>query len=568
MSLTSAGRSLQLLAQLLDTEHPTVLPVDPGPQKPQIKTGKSSRPLPHCTPEQEGISSGHIRRFLQALQAEPTLRMHHLLVVRNGRILCQAPFGAQLSQVPRMTYSACKSITALAVGILMDDGLLQPTDKLVDLFPDAGGPVSRQLMRSITVEHLLSMRTGNQFNEAASATTDQWLDSFFSSGSLDTKKFQYNSLNTYILSVLITRLTGKSLSAFLEERLFAPMGIADYYWETSPEGVEKGGWGLYMRPEDLAKIGQLVMDNGLWLGKQLISAEFLRQATSVHAVVPETCGDYNYGWQIWVGRQENTFLFNGMMGQNVLGFRDSGILLISHAGNDELFQTSRYFQLAAQYFGCSFPQRLPGNLPEEIRLQQTIRSLGPKSGKAASAPAFTVFAGKRFVTKAPRAASTGLLPLILQATECSFSRGLYALSVGGTRTRPELLYEEQDQLHHLICGIKKPIYQELTFHGNVFQVAVQGTFTRDEDDNPVLRIRVDFLETPCCRILKLIQSPKGLILRQEEYPGDHLVTGALETLLHSSMAKSVLGAMIGGDASYVRWRMEQLFSYDLPFEEA
>ena len=179
MSLSSANRSMQLLVRLLDSKTSTEPMEDFGVQKPEIPLGRSSQPLPRANPEQEGVPSRQISAFLQALDQDPTLRMHSLLVLRHGKLLCQASFGAQDPDLPRMTLSARQSVTALAVGLLMDAGLLSPTDKLVDLFPDDIGPVSKRLMRDLTVEHLLTMQTGNQFNEVSAMTEFDWAHGFF-----------------------------------------------------------------------------------------------------------------------------------------------------------------------------------------------------------------------------------------------------------------------------------------------------------------------------------------------------------------------------------------------------
>ena len=110
MSLSSANHSIQLITRLLDAENATEPIVDFGPQKPEISSGRSAQPLPPCIPEQQGVPSRHIARFLRALAEEPTLRTHSVLVVRNGHILARAAFGMRDTETPRMTFSACKSI--------------------------------------------------------------------------------------------------------------------------------------------------------------------------------------------------------------------------------------------------------------------------------------------------------------------------------------------------------------------------------------------------------------------------------------------------------------------------
>lgn len=567
MSLSSANHSIQLIARLLDADSPTVPIVDFGPQKPEIPLGASSQPLPEARPEQQGIPSRHIAAFLKALNEEPTLRMHSILVLRNGQLLCRAAFGMQDPELPRMTFSACKSITALAIGLLMDDGLLHENDRLVDLFADDCGPLNRQLMKDLTVSHLLSMQTGNLFNEPGSMTSSDWVRSFFQSPALDgIRKFQYNSLNTYILAALVTRISGKSLSLFLSERLFVPMGIGDYYWELSPDGIEKGGWGLYMKPEDLAKLGQLVMDLGCWHGQQLISASFLEKALLPHAIAPEDYGDFNYGWQIWVGRDDPTFLFSGMFGQNVLGFRNNGIVVVAHAGNDETFQTSAFYPIADRFFGGKFPASLPRSLPGERELQRVLTALTDCRRAIPTKEAFSHFSGFRYTTQDPLAASAGLLPVALQMVENSYSAGLQAISIGGTRLNPEILYEERNQLHHLICGTREPVRQEVYWNGNVFLAAVLAKFTHDEDENPVLRVQIDFLETPCTRVLKLISTPRALLVRQEEFPGTDFLTGTLSLLQKNPGSRSLMTALVGSaEQGFLRWKLEQVFRPTMKF---
>lgn len=570
MSLTSANRSIQLLIRMLDSKNSTEPMQDFGVLKPDIPLGRSTHPLPRVVPESCGIPSRHLAAFLMALKNDHTLHMHSILVVRNGRVLCEAAFGAQDLSLPRMTFSACKSVVALAIGLLMDDGLLHPDDRLTDLFFGDCGPVSRTFMKDLTLQHLLTMQTGNNFNEVCSMTEREWAKHFCASPSLTNPigKFQYNSLNTYMLAVLVHRLTGKTVTELLDERLFTPMGIADYYWETSPEGIEKGGWGLYMRAEDLAKLGQLVMDGGCWNGQQLLSASFLKQATTAQIEAPGKYGDFNYGWQIWVGKHDNTFLFNGLFGQNVLCFRDSGIIIVSHAGNAETFQQSHYFPIVQKYLGGTFPMALPRDRLAERELKKVIQVLADCTGTVPTKAQFSVFADKRLVADDPKAPAAGLLPLVLQATENCYSKGLQAITIAGTRTQPELFYEERDQLLHLYLGTKEPHYQDLIYHGNVFRVAAQARFTHDEDDNPVLCIRIDCLETPCTRSLKLIRLPGGWKLRQDENPHiAYLLDGAADAAPNAA-SRAIVSTILGSSESdYLYWKLDQIFSPTLKFRE-
>lgn len=570
MSILSTGHAVQLIVRLLDPKVPTEPLVEFGPQKPPITPGPSLSPLPEDIPERQGVSSRHIAAFLQQLRADPTLNMHSVLILRHGKILCRAAFGAQQTDLPKLTFSACKSITALAVGLAMDEGLLRPDDRLPDLFPEECGPVSRRLLKDVTVSHLLSMTAPVFFNEASSMTTDDWVRGYLSAAAMwqPGKKFQYNSLNTYMLAAVVTRLTGRSLSDYLTEKLFAPMGIADFHWETCPRGVEKGGWGLYMLPEDLAKLGMLVQNGGSWNGRQLISRAFLEQALQTHAITPESLGGFNYGWQIWVGRQDNTFLFNGMLGQNVLCYRDNDVILVSHGGNCESFQQSNYFKIAKAWFSDPLPDELPRDISGERQLKKLLAELQNTEAPLPEQAAFAPFSGRRFEADDPCAVSAGLLPLVLQAVENSYSHGLQAITVTGTRRQVQVLYEERDQLHVITAGTQEPVQQELVFHGNCYRVAAQAKLTTDEDDHPVLRLQLDFLETPCTRILKLVLTPAGAVLKQEETPGSDFVWNLVADALQSSAARTLAGALLGNsDPDFFQWRLQRIFSPTLRMKQ-
>lgn len=569
MSIFSTGQSLQLMMRLLDPGQTTESLIETSPQKPSIPLGRSSQPLEEDTPENQGISSSFLAAFLQELADEPTLNMHSVLILRHGKLLCRAAFGAQRTDLPKQTYSACKSITSLAVGLAMDDGLLHPDDKLVELFAEECGSVNRQLLRGLTLSHLLTMTAPIPFNEAASMTTEDWVNGYLGSPRLSEpgKKFYYNSLNTYMLAAAVTKVTGRSLTDYLDERIFRHMGIADYYWETCPKGIVKGGWGLYMLPEDLAKLGILVQNGGVWNGRQLISRQYLDSAVHTWAVAPESYGDFNYGWQIWVGRKANTFLFNGMLGQNVLCFRDNDVILVSHAGNDESFQQSKYFSIAQKYFLPALSSEpLPKDPSSERLLKKYLRSVSAPKGIVPTQAAFDRFDGLRMAADHPYAVSAGLLPLVLQVVENTYSHGLQAITVGGSRFYPELFYEERDQVHHIIAGTEEPYLQELTIHGNVFRVAAQAVFSHDEDDNPMLRVRLDFAETPCTRIIKIFLTPSGPVVRQQETPGSDFLMQLQSGMPQSAAAKTVISAILGtSDPELIRWKVNRLFDQRMSF---
>ncbi len=564
MNLSTASRTYQLLTRIFDPRAATEPFLPPREEKAPLPLREPQQPFPRATPESQGIPSDHIRKFLQELGRGSDLYMQDALVLRRGKLLCAASYGSQVLTAPKHTFSACKSVTSLAVGLLIDDGLLHLEDKVADLFEDLATAAVRRRLKNMSVEDLLTMRAGVLFGEAEALSEPDWVRAFLNSslkGEPGTE-FHYNSLNTYMLSAIIRRKTGKGLAEFLQERLFDPMGIIDIHWETCPAGIEKGGWGLYIRPEDMAKLGQLVLDGGVWNGRRLLSEAYLRTATSAHASPPPELGDFDYGYQIWVGRKSPSFLFNGMLGQNVLGFRDSGILLVTNAGSDTDYQESRYFEIVDRYFGGRFPDALPEDPDGFARLQEAVAALSayrndPQSLDDRAEP----FLDRSFQADDPRAASVGLLPVSLQALHNCYSSGLASVAVSVRREQPELIYREKDATHRLPVGLGRPEISQLDFCGNVFQVAASGRFTHDEEERPVFYIQLAFLETPCVRTLKLIRTREGLLLRQTETPGVPYVYQKLRKAADGALYKPLLLLALGGsEEDYLRYKTLQLLS--------
>ncbi len=567
MNIATANRTFQLLSRIFDAKNSTAAFLPPSGEKLSLPLRPVQQPFPRTTPESEGISSDHLRRFLEELGRGGDLYMQDVLVLRHGKLLCSAAYGAQTLDAAKYTFSACKSVTSLAVGLLLDDGTLRLDSKVADLFADLISPSAQRRLKDLCVEDLLTMRSGIQFAEMQSPTESDWLHSILSD-SLSAEpgtEFHYNSLNTYLLSAIVRRVSGMSLSDFLEKRLFAPLGITDTLWERCPCGIEKGGWGLYIRPEDLAKLGQLVLDGGVWNGKQIISRAYIAAATTASVSPQDELCTYDYGYQIWVGRSENTFLFNGMLGQNVLGFRDSGILIVTNAGADTDYQESRYFEIVSRYFGGVFPDALPENAEAQARLQEYVRSLSHYHRRQENLNELAAaFLDQSFAADDENAASVGLLPVVLQVFHNNYTEGITSVAVSTRGELPELIYRERGALYRLPVGLGVPQITELSFHGDHYHVAAHGRFTHDEEERPVFYICLDFLETPCVRILKLVLTENGLLLRQTETPGVPYIYEKLRAAAKQPLYKPLLLVAIGGsEDDYLLYKTRRILSPEI-----
>ncbi len=581
MSLRMVNRTLSLLLHIMDPKKSTTPAVLTIPQKPPCRRLTVQQPFERVTPESQGISSDTVAAFLRAIQKERTLNMHSVLLLRGGKVIAEANFGDQDSGLWKMTFSACKSITALAIGMLIDEGKLSLQDHVVDLFPDKTSPVSRLKYKELTVEHLLTMTSGATFNEAGAMTETDWVRAFFTNAP-DAKigrEFQYNSLNTYLLSAVVRRISGMGMGEYLRERLFEPLGITDWFWETCPEGIEKGGWGLYIGCEDLAKIGQLVLQHGVWNGKQLISRTWLDTATKYHVTTPKAYGAFNYGYQIWCGRERQRFLFNGMMGQNVLGFADTDLLLVSHAGNDELFQQSRFFGLAEEYFATVSNTPLPDDEQAQQRLQNTIDELQASATvpslpwwrrwwapKAPTLPPLCrTLDGMTLVTEPESAASVGLLPMVLQMVQNNYTTGLQSLSFSIEKETLWVTYSEREDQYRFAVGWDLPADGELYVHGEPYRIRARGRVAQNEDGIPVLILTISFLETPCTREIRVYLDEDTPHLRQTEAPGMPLLKMLYAEIERKLAQQPLVGtAMEKMDEEYITYRMQRIMAPEIP----
>lgn len=565
MNLSMTGKAVKLLSRVFDHKSSTEPIIKYISDKEEGALGPVSSPLPTAAPEEMGVPSGYIEKFLREAAESEDVNMHSIIIIRNGKIITKAEKGAQLLNVSKYTFSACKSIVSLAIGCLIDEGLLTYDEKIADIFDKECPALSKVRSRQLIVEHLLTMTSGLTFGEAESQTTENWIGGFLS-GSMrgdPGEEFYYNSINTYLLAAIVVRKTGMSLCEYLDKKIFAHMDIKDYYWEKSPEGIEKGGWGLYMKPEDMAKLGILVMNYGKWGENRLISEEYIKAATTAKIETPEEFGNYDYGYQIWTGVRNSSFLFNGMLGQNLLGFRKTGIIIVSNAGDNENFQRGKFFELAERYFSGTFLDSLAENKAAEDSLNAYIDSISlyKKESIKLTEEERACLLGRKFVSDDIKSAAVGLLPMSMQIIHGNYATGIKRIVISDRTDMLEIIYEEEDETNRMIVGIGKPEICVLRFKNQSYLAAVCGKFTHDEDDNPVLKIQVDFIETPFSRLVKLVIKGDGALLKQEEWPGKKYMQTLLSAVVEQQGGKTLLSAALDSiDLDYIEYKADRIMS--------
>lgn len=576
MNINVVNRLATHLTNFMDTKRATLPIVETLPQKPKIEITEIKNAFERILPEAVGVPSALIREYIEKIIADKSLNMHNIMILRGNKVIFECSFGGQDITVPKMTFSACKSITSLAIGMLIDDGLLTLDEKVSDIFGERINVIDKIRASDLKVYDLLTMQTGVVFNEAESFASTNWIKSYFSSvtNARPGTEFAYNSLNTYILGAIVYKKTGKHISDYLKERLFDPLGITDIAWEKCPMGLEKGGWGLYIRPEDMAKIGVLVLNGGVWDDQRIISKEYIDQATTMQVKVPLNVGAFNYGYQIWVGRETDTFLFNGMLGQNVLGFKNNGIIIVSNAGNGELFQQSNFYDITLSAFGKMFSKKLPSDKIENIKLARIKKTLVFGGGKtrlanrsATLGALENLFLGS-FDVDDDDAASFGLMPTILQVSQNNYTKGTkrIAFSLDKEKNAVNITFEENDEPHVFRAGLISGEKTTLSFHGEIFTVCAFARYTHDEDMRPVLVVRIDFIETPCSRMLKFFFEDNEMFCVAEENPGAEFIAKSANDILGEVLDNKFVSLIASKvDRDYFTYKFEKIMSPQIHF---
>jgi len=284
---------------------------------------QKSASLPRSSPEQQGISSTDLLAFIETADKEIDT-MNSFMLVRHGHVVAEGWWAPYDRDTPHVLYSLSKSFTSTAVGLAIAEGKLSLDDQVIKFFPDEAPADPSENLRAMRVRDLLRMNTGNQ-SEAPirvnfpSLQTETWVKTFLTH-SVPFKPgthFLYNSPATYMLSAIIQKVTGMTVLDYLRPRLFEPLGFKDPFWLSSPQGITAGAYGLSIRTEEIARFGELYLHKGMWNGKQLISAAWVEQATSVqtsNGSAPTSDWDQGYGYQFWRSRH-NSFRGDGAFGQ-------------------------------------------------------------------------------------------------------------------------------------------------------------------------------------------------------------------------------------------------------------
>jgi CubicO group peptidase (beta-lactamase class C family) len=426
----------------------------------------NKRALPRSTPEQQGVSSTRISAFLDEVE-KSKIEFHSVMVLRHGHVIAEgwwAPYAAPLKHT---LYSLSKSFTSTAVGLAIAEGHFTLESSVLSFFPNEVPQELNDNLSAMKVKHLLTMSTGHVKDtiQPMRKSSEHWVKTFLSLP-VDREPgtfFLYNTGATYTLSAIIHKVTGQTLLQYLQSRLFDPLGIVGEDWESDPQGINTGGYGLRIKTEDIAKFGQLYLQKGKWGDKQILPPKWIEEATrtqiasnSSNPTRPKEEDDWaqGYGYQFWRCRPGG-YRADGAFGQFCMVMPEYDAVV---AVTSESFSMQTSMDLIWSYLLPAMDKTkstLPGDSKSRTQLQQKLKQLAlspPK--KNPSSPIASIISGKEFILDANDFKAKSIV-LDFRGNVCVFT-----------------LKDEKGQ-HQITCGINGWNEQKNEKKGTPFPVAGQ-----------------------------------------------------------------------------------------------
>ncbi|HYX31292.1 MAG TPA: serine hydrolase, partial [Pyrinomonadaceae bacterium] len=265
------------------------------------------------TPEEQGVDSAKLADALHAIR-QHDVNIHSLLLVRNGYVILDAYFFPFDKTSLHDVASVTKTVTSTLTGVAIDRGKISSVNEpVVTLFPKRTIANNDDRKARVRIENLLTMTSGlacqpndNELTLHQMMNSKDWVQYMLDlpMASEPGSDFVYCSGGMHLLSGILSKATGMSALEFARRSLFEPLGIHDVIWPTDPNGNNHGWGDLHLHPRDMAKIGYLWLQHGVWDEKQIVSANWVTNSTIVHARTSSD-SDYGYGW--WVRPKDKLY---------------------------------------------------------------------------------------------------------------------------------------------------------------------------------------------------------------------------------------------------------------------
>ncbi|MFH1196477.1 MAG: serine hydrolase [bacterium] len=273
------------------------------------------------SPEAEKVNRSDLENVFDIVYREERFRLiRSVTIIRNGKIIAEV-YPHDLNDIFKIQNikSATKSFTSILTGIALEKNCLSSLDEPFSaIFPEYFEKYPDK--KDITIRHALTMQTGLQYNDEDHGYNFRFSDNIIDyilsapTNGEPAEKFFYCDDNPALVSYAIQRKHGRPMSEFANEYLFKPLGITEWKWESANDGISFGGSNMYLKPRDMAKFGQMLLQNGIWNGKQIVNSSWVAEVTKAHYVEPY----WAYGYYFWVMRELKAYDAAGHGGQEII----------------------------------------------------------------------------------------------------------------------------------------------------------------------------------------------------------------------------------------------------------
>jgi CubicO group peptidase (beta-lactamase class C family) len=298
------------------------------------------------TPEEQGMSSAKLDEMMQFIE-DSDAPIRGLVVTRNGYIVKEQYWNYYTENTTHHIFSCTKSFTGTLIGIAIKEGFIDNvSQRVLDFFPEMTIENMDSRKGNMTLEHVLTMTTGLDWNEwnISYSDADNMYNQMFNSDNpiqfflnLPTAydpgtHWVYTTGASHLLSAIIQKITGMSTWDFADEYLFGPLNMTVGGWNVDHQSINNGGTQLYVTAHTMAKLGLLYLNNGTWDGQEILSEEYVSQASSSHATIE---GDLAYGYQWWIDTTQDIYSARGSEGQYIFVDPKDNIVISIIARADE-----------------------------------------------------------------------------------------------------------------------------------------------------------------------------------------------------------------------------------------
>lgn len=466
-----------------------------------------------------GISTSYLNEFYDKFNSLDSTNPHGIMVIKDGYVIMDVSYRPYHNHFMHATHSLCKSITTLAILLAVQEKLLSLDDLVIDYFKNDVLFIHAMKQKNLTIRHLLMMSSGVDYSELNCYFDKNWVKGYFEAPSKfkPGTEFSYNSLNSYILSVIITKVSHVTLEEYLTPRLFEPLGIYGHFYEKCPKGYNKGGWGVYLSLESMAKIGLLYLQKGSYHNQQIIESSLIEEAITCQIDTTKDLHLYGYGYQVWMNETKGCYNLNGMLGQNVIVIPHRQMVVAMTAGSTSFFSNSAEIKLINEYFvkGLFLKPKLFDPI-YYMRFQRKMKNAKFSKFKEGISIDHIEKYFKQNIKLETN--NISIMPLFLQGITNNYTLGIDSIYLDYIDNMLIVKIVESNHEYCFQLCSSSDNYHTISFQEEVYLVGVTYELTYDEDDHYVLKLQIDYVETSNSRIIKIVFDKQKCVVKFDEIP--------------------------------------------------